>query len=98
MRTMLKVQVPVDRGSETIKDGTFPKVIQALLDDVHPEAVYFGPESGQRTCYIVFDLSDSADLPRIAEPLFMQLSATVEAMPVMNLQDLQGGLARLPST
>jgi hypothetical protein len=43
----------------------------------------------------VFDLKASADIPRIAEPLFMGLSASVEFIPCMNPEELKTGLAAL---
>ncbi len=44
---------------------------------------------------MVFDLKDSSDLPRIAEPFFMGLNATVEFTPVMNADDLKAGLGKM---
>jgi hypothetical protein len=34
-------------------------------------------------------------MPRIAEPLFMGLDATIEFMPCMNADDLKSGLSAL---
>jgi hypothetical protein len=44
---------------------------------------------------VVFDLTDSSDLPSISEPLFSKLKATIEMFPVMNRDDLQKGLQQL---
>jgi hypothetical protein len=41
----------------------------------------------------VFDLKAASDIPRIAEPLFMGLNASVDFMPCMNAEDLKTGLA-----
>jgi hypothetical protein len=40
-----------------------------------------------------FDMKDTSDIPVIAEPLFAALHAEVELIPVMNLEELQKGLA-----
>jgi hypothetical protein len=48
---------------------------------------------GQRTMIAVFDMKTAADMPRIAEPLFMGLDATIEFMPCMNAHDLKAGLS-----
>jgi len=51
---------------------------------------------GQRTAYVVFDLREPAQMPQLAEPLFRELKAKIDWRPVMNREDLQEGLARLP--
>jgi hypothetical protein len=78
-----------------IKDGSLPKLMQSLTEQLKPEAAYFGPSDGGRCCTFVFDMQDSSDMPSIAEPLFGQLGAQIEIYPVMNAEDLQKGLAAL---
>ena len=48
MRMMLRWTVPVERGNQAIKDGTLARTIQALLEELKPEAAYFWPENGKR--------------------------------------------------
>ena len=95
MRTMMRVTIPVDHGNKAIKDGSLPKIIQSLLQDVKPEAAYFTTLDGLRTGFMVFDLKDSTDIPRITEPLFQGFNATVQFVPVMNADDLKTGLNKI---
>jgi hypothetical protein len=95
MRTLLKVQIPVEAGNAAITQGTLPTVLQGTLGQLQPEASYFFSAEGQRSAFIVFDLSDPSQIPVIAEPLFQGLNAHVEFIPVMNLDDLQAGLDQL---
>ena len=95
MRTMMRVTIPVDHGNKAIKDGSLPKIIQSLLQDVKPEAAYFTTLDGLRTGFMVFDLKDSTDIPRITEPLFQGFNATVQFVPVMNADDLKAGLNKI---
>jgi hypothetical protein len=44
---------------------------------------------------VVFDMTASSDMPRIAEPLFLGLNAAVDFMPCMNAEDLKGGLSAI---
>jgi len=92
---MMRVTIPVDHGNKAIKDGSLPKIIQSLLQDVKPEAVYFTTLDGLRTGFMVFDLKDSTDIPRITEPLFQGFNATVQFVPVMNADDLKAGLNKI---
>lgn len=95
MRTMLRWTVPVERGNEAIKDGTLAKTIQTLMDQLKPEAAYFMPTDGERSGMMVFDMTDPAQIPQIAEPLFFSLDAAVEFAPVMNAEDLKRALSKV---
>ncbi len=95
MRTMMRVTIPVEAGNRALADGTLPKTIELLMENLKPEAVYFTPTGGERSAFVFFDLTDPSDIPSIAEPLFTNLNASVEFSPVMNLEDLQAGLGKL---
>jgi hypothetical protein len=95
MRTMLKAKFDTEAASRAIQDGSLPKLLQDILAQLQPEAAYFGPESGVRTAFIVFEMRESSQLPVITEPLFSKLKATVEVFPVMNQDDVQRGLQQL---
>ncbi len=92
MRMMLRWTVPVERGNETIKDGSLAQTIESLLGELQPEAAYFWPENGERAGMMVFDMADPTQIPQIAEPLFMNVDAAVEFVPVMNADDLKNAL------
>ncbi len=92
MRMMLRWTVPVERGNETIKDGTLSQTIESLIDELKPEAAYFWPENGERGGMMVFDMADPAQIPQIAEPLFLNVDAAVDFAPVMNADDLKKAL------
>ncbi len=95
MRMMMKVQMDTEAGSRAIADGSAPQVLQETLAQLQPEAAYFGPENGVRTAFIVFDLKDPSELPRITEPLFSKMKANIQMFPVMDREDLQKGLEQL---
>ena len=97
MRTMLRWTVPVEKGNETIKDGTLGQTLEALTQQLKSEAAYFWPEDGKRAGLMVFDMADPSEIPQIVEPLFMKLDAAVEFTPVMNKDDLQRALAKISS-
>ena len=92
MRMMLRWTVPVERGNETIKDGSLTQTIESLIEELKPEAAYFWPENGERAGMMVFDMADPTQIPQIAEPLFLNLDAAVDFAPVMNADDLKKAL------
>ncbi|MBT2444440.1 hypothetical protein J7E93_30960 [Streptomyces sp. ISL-36] len=95
MRMLLKVQMDTQISNEAIKSGTMPSTMEKALDALRPEAAYFTTENGCRTAYIVFDLADPSEMPKTAEPFFIELGAKITYSPVMNREDLGKGLAAL---
>lgn len=95
MRTMLRWTVPAEKGNEGIANGAIAETIENLMTQLNPEAAYFMAEDGRRAGMVVFDMTDSAMIPQLAEPLFQRLNADVEFIPVMNADDLQRALGSI---
>jgi hypothetical protein len=92
MRTMIKITMPVETGNRAIKDGSLPKLMNSMMEKLHPEAAYFYPEGGKRTALMVFDMKDASQIPSLVEPFFVGLDAEISLTPVMNAADLKTGL------
>ena len=88
MRCLLKVLIPVDAGNAAISDGSLPKTIESILADLKPEAAYFGERDGKRGGILIVDVGKPSDVPRIAEPWFLNFNADVKFRVVMTPQDL----------
>ena len=54
-----------------------------------------GAELTDRPPTLEIDAPDGATLPSLVEPLWLQLGAAVDAVPVMNADELAEGLSRL---
>ena len=93
MRMMLKIQIPVGAGSAAIRSGSLPETIGNLTELIHPECAYFFAEDGKRSALMVFEMTNSEQIPAIVEPLFMGFDASVTLTPVMNGDELTAGLA-----
>src|SRR5258708_40334727 len=89
MRMLLRVSIPVESGNAAAKAGTLGSTIEGILADLKPEAAYFyADDDGQRAGSIVFDMTDTSQIPSIAEPWFVAFKAKVSLRPIMNPQDL----------
>ncbi|AIV35127.1 hypothetical protein LMJ38_04510 [Streptomyces sp. R1] len=95
MRVLLKATLDTEKANEAIRSGKLPEVISRTLDQLKPEAAYFGPLGGRRTALLVLDMQDSSELPPTGEPFFTELNAEVEVSPIMNADDLRKGLSQL---
>lgn len=93
MRVMVKFQIPVESGNQTIRTGRIAKFFESIMSDLKPEAAYFFPESGLRAGLFVIDMKDNSEVAGVVERFSFGLNASVELTPVMNGEDLQRGLA-----
>ena len=91
MRFLLKANMPVEEGNNSIINGTLPVIIKDILSDIKPEAVYFALDNGMRTAYVFLNMNDPSDIVKFAEPFFLAFNADIEIVPVMNPDDLQKG-------
>ena len=51
MRFLVRATIPVEAGNALVGDPNFGKVMEDILSDLKPEAVYYCAEQGQRTIY-----------------------------------------------
>ena len=88
MRFLLKASMSVEAGNRLVRNGTLSTVMKSILEDLKPEAAYFGAEKGKRTAYLFLNLQDASEIPGITEPLFLAFDADIEFIPVMTAPDL----------
>ena len=88
MRFMLTFRMPMEQGNAVITGGTLPSIMQSVIEDLKPEAAYFGEVDGARGGYLVVNMDNAAQLPALTEPLFLSVGATVKTIPVMTPEDL----------
>ncbi|MEV7613408.1 hypothetical protein [Streptomyces sp. NPDC089799] len=93
MRVMIRGHMDTVASNEALKSGRLPALMSDLMEKLKPEAAYFGPSEGVRSFWFVCDLTDSAAVPSLLEPLFFDLHAEVEIQPVMNPEEMKRGLA-----
>lgn len=87
MRFLVKIQMPIEAGNKAAREGF--KMIPSILAEQKPEAAYFYAEGGMRTCMMVVNMNDASEIPKLAEPWFQSLNASLHAYPAMVAEDLQ---------
>ena len=88
MRFMVTASWPVAAGNAAARACTLGETVQAILEDIKPEAVYFAAQDGKRTTIMIVDMADASDLPAIAEPWFLAFDASIDIIPLMLPEDL----------
>ena len=94
MRMMLKASFPVEAGNKGVKEGILPETVMRFVEQMKPEASYFFPDGGLRTGLFFFDLDDPTTIPTVVEPFFINLNASIELVPAMNLEDMKTGVTK----
>jgi hypothetical protein len=94
MRMMVKFSLPIEKGNQAFKDGSLGKTLEAVMAKLKPEAAYFGPIGGKRCGMLFCEISEPSQIVELIEPLFLNLNAEVDMVPVMNAEDLRKGIAK----
>lgn len=95
MRMMAIVEFDLEKGNEVVRSGAIQDIFKRVMDELRPEAAYFGPVNGARGAYLIVNMDDSSKLPLFSETLFQEMHATIEWIPVMDADELQRGLQQL---
>lgn len=94
MHTLLRVTMSdVEAAGKAIEDGRLEKVVKQVSEIIKPEFSFFYSDQGFRAGIFLFEMSDVAMIPRIAEPFFIEMNAKVEFLPGMNPNELMKGLS-----
>jgi hypothetical protein len=96
MKILQFVTFPHEEFNALVRDGSAGAKIQAILDTIKPEVVYFTEYSGKRGAVLLIDLSEPSKIPTLSEPWFLQFNADVHFQVAMDPTDLKNaGLEEL---
>jgi len=88
MRMIVDVDNPPEPFNTLVREGTAGAILSAIMEDLKPEAVYFTEMDGNRHTILVLDVASPADVPRIAEPFFLNFQAKCRFRVAMTPDDL----------
>jgi len=79
------------------KDDEKPTLAGERFAEPNAQAIaeaYFAPLEGKRGGMIFFNLTEPSQIVEVVEPLFLDLHAETQLVPVMNGDDLRKGLTK----
>jgi len=88
MRMMLTARFPTESFNEVVRNGEAGPLMQSILAELKPEAVYFTDDCGERAAVLIIDMAKASDLPKFVEPFFLKFNADCDLRVVMSLEDL----------
>jgi hypothetical protein len=80
---------PTEPFNALVRSGKAGEILQKIIEDIKPEAVYFTEEDGMRSALLVVDLATASAVPKIAEPFFLNFDAECRLRIVMSPEDLK---------
>ncbi len=96
MRILIDVMFPHEPFNTAVRKGSVGTTINRILDDIKPEAVYFTERDGRRGATLIVNVTQSSDIPSLAEPWFLNFNADCRFRIAMTPEDLQqAGLEEL---
>ena len=96
MRMLMIAKTPPGPFNAAVRDGSAGKKMSKVIEELKPEAVYFTELGGRRATVMVIDLKDASEIPKYAEPFFLNFESEVEFHPIMSPEDLgRAGLDEL---
>ena len=98
MRMLLNVRIPHEPFNAYVRDGTIGEVMNRILEETKPEAIYFTEQNGTRGAMIIVNLDEPSQVPAFAEPWFLMFNADCQFRVVMVPEDLKkAGLENIGS-
>jgi uncharacterized protein (DUF885 family) len=88
MRMLMKLRMPVEPFNTLVRNGTAGAKVREILEEIKPEAAYFTAQDGYRGGIIIVHMNDTSEIPRFAEPFFLNFHAEVSFQPAMLPEDL----------
>ena len=96
MKMLLTVEMPHEPFNTLVKEGKAGQVIGRILEEIKPESIYFTEQDGTRGCVAVVEVEAASDIPKFAEPFFLNFNADCKFRVAMSPEDLRkAGLEEL---
>ena len=88
MKVLLNVILPHEPFNSLVKKGKAGEILGKIQQELKPEAVYFTEQEGKRSGIYVVNLNQASDIPKLAEPFFLNFNADCRIQVVMTPEDL----------
>lgn len=88
MRMLFEISFPHDEFNEAVENGSAGDMLERILKETKPEAIYFTNIDKQRGAIAIMDVKKASDIPSLCEPWFLLFNADIEMKVCMTPKDL----------
>jgi hypothetical protein len=93
---LLTVEFPHERFNTLVRSGEAGQLLGRIIEEIKPEAVYFTEDNGRRCGVFVINVQHPGEVPRFAEPFFLNFEADCKFRIAMRPEELkEAGLEEL---
>ena len=89
MRMILEISFPHEPFNGLVRKGTVGSLMQKILGEQKPEAVYFSERDGHRGAILIINVNDSSEIPFFSEAWFLNFNADCRFRILMSPEDLE---------
>ena len=88
MKFILNVILPPEPFNTLVRKGKAGEMLGKIQQELKPEAVYFTEQDGKRSGIYIVNLTQASDIPKLAEPFFLNFNAECRIRIAMTPDDL----------
>lgn len=88
MRMLLTVSFPHEPFNTLVKEKKVGQLLDQILGELKPEAVYFTEQDGLRGGILVVNVPNPSRIPFFAEPFFLKFNADCKFRIAMTADEL----------
>ena len=88
MKMLLNVVFPHKPFNTLVKKGKVGEIFAKIEKEIKPEAVYLTEQDGKRSGIYIVNINQASDIPKLAEPFFLNFNADCQIKIVMTPEDL----------
>ncbi len=89
MKVLFTAECPAEPFNTLVREGKAGEIIGKIMETIKPESVYFTELDGMRTCFMVIEMNSASEIPKHAEPFFLNFNAACRFRIAMTPEDLQ---------
>lgn len=89
MRLIMRARIPAEPFNTYVRQGTAGALLNRILEETKPQAVYFTEEGGDREALVIAEVDRTSGIPALSEPWFLNFNAHCEFRIAMSPEDLQ---------
>ena len=88
MKMLLNVEFPAEPFNSLVRSGKVEGIIGKIMETIKPESAHFTEQNGTRGGIFIVEVAEPSDVPRLAEPFFLEFNASCRFRIAMTPEEL----------
>ena len=88
MKMLLNVEFPAEPFNSLVRSGKVEGIIGKIMETIKPDSAHFTEQNGTRGGIFIVEVAEPSDVPRLAEPFFLEFNASCRFRIAMTPEEL----------